>query len=364
MNYLHVVHIIDSLGLGGLEKGVVTLANNTSADIRHTILCLRTSGPSARRLPDDAAVIAMGKSAGNSLAFLRRLAAEINRLAPDVVHTRNWGGMDGILAARMASMKNIVHGEHGWDLADSLGQSRKRRLVRRALSLATCEFIAVSQAIKAWLEEDVRICRPVTQIYNGVDTELFRADGDRGALRRELGLSANSMLIGIVARLDPIKDHPTLLRAFAGIANRHPDAHLVVAGDGPARPALERHGVRQVHFLGSRSDIPDLLRGLDLFVLTSLNEGISNTILEAMASGLPVVASRVGGNPELVREGVDGMLFPAGNVENLAKCLDRYLGDENSRRKHGKNARERALEKFSVQAMVAQYEEVWRRVAR
>ncbi len=216
------MHIIDSLGLGGLEKGVITLANNTSADIRHTILCLRTSGPSAKSLPGDIAVIAMGKSAGNSLAFLRRLAAEINRLAPDVVHSRNWGGMDGILAARMAGMKNIVHGEHGWDLSDPLGQSRKRRLVRRALSLATREFIAVSQAIKCWLEEDVRICRPVTQIYNGVDTELFRPDGDRDALRRELRLSASSLLIGIVARLDPIKDHPTLLRAFAEIANRHP----------------------------------------------------------------------------------------------------------------------------------------------
>jgi len=203
----------------------------------------------------------------------------------------------------------------------------------------------------------------VTQIYNGVDTELFRPDGGREALRRELGLSESSLLIGIVARLDPIKDHPTLLRAFAEIANKHPDAHLAVVGDGTARPSLERPGLQRVHFLGGRADIPDLLRGLDLFVLTSLNEGISNTILEAMSSGLPVVASRVGGNPELVRDGIDGTLFPAGDAAALAACLDNYLVNGEMRREHGRHARSGVVERFSVAQMVSQYEAVWRRVA-
>lgn len=360
---LHIVHILDSLGIGGLEKGVVTLANHSSEDIRHTVICLRAIGPSAQQLPAEVPVVALNKTPGNSFGFLRVLAAELKKLSPDLVHTRNWGGMDGIIAARMAGINKIVHGEHGWDLTDPLGQLRKRKMARRMLSLATREFVAVSQAIKAWLEEDVRICRPVTQIYNGVDTELFLSDGDRDALRRELGLSASASLIGIVARLDPIKDHLTLLQAFAGISRQHRDAHLVIIGDGPARAELEQQVLERVHFLGSRGDIPELLCGLDVFVLPSLNEGISNTILESMASGTPVVASHVGGNPELVREKIDGRLFPVGDAEALAGCLDEYLRDRNQCREHGENARQGVIERFSVEKMVSQYEAVWRRVA-
>jgi glycosyltransferase involved in cell wall biosynthesis len=127
---------------------------------------------------------------------------------------------------------------------------------------------------------------------------------------------------------------------------------------------LQQPGLERVHFLGSRSDIPDLLRGLDLFVLPSINEGISNTILEAMACGVPVVASRVGGNPELVRDGIDGTLFPAGDAAALAACLEMYLGNDEMCRERGRNGRERVLAGFSVAKMVAQYEAVWRRVAR
>jgi len=359
---IHIVHIIDSLGLGGLEKGVVTLANHTSSDIKHTVVCLRDSGPMAERLPEEVPVLSLNKAPGNSFGFLRDLTAQLKKLSPDLVHTRNWGGMDGIIAARMAGIKKIVHGEHGWDLADPLGQSGKRRFVRRLLSLGTCEFISVSKAIKKWLEEDVRIFCPVTQIYNGIDTNLFQPEGGSNVLRRELNLTFDARLIGIVARLDPIKDHSTLLKAFSVISRQHMNAHLVVIGDGETRNELERSGAKQVHFLGGRDDIPELIRNLDLFVLPSLNEGISNTILEAMASGVPVVASRVGGNPELVREGVDGALFPAGDADALASYLNEYLNDENRRCEHGKNARQGVIERFSIESMVSRYETVWRRV--
>lgn len=360
---IKVVHILDSLGLGGLEKGVVTLANNTSQDIRHTIICLRTSGPSAEKLPSNVDVIAMHKPTGNSFFFLRSLAHEIRRLNPDIVHTRNWGGMDGIIAARMAGIKNIVHGEHGWDLSDPQGSSRKRKLIRRMLSFGACEYVSVSKRIKVWLETEVKVFRPVTQIYNGVDSNLYCPSPEHHDLRLELGLPSSASLIGIVARLDPIKDHATLLYAFAGLTDACPDAHLLIIGEGAEKQKLMEHSGERVHFLGDRNDVADIMRELDIFVLCSLNEGISNTILEAMASGVPVIASHVGGNPELVRDGREGRLFPAGDVTALQGILQQYLDNPEFRSKHGACGRKRVLEQFSIIAMVKQYEQVWRRVA-
>ena len=205
--------------------------------------------------------------------------------------------------------------------------------------------------------------RPVNQIYNGVDTAKYHPAVERAKLRGELGLPPETQLIGIVARLDPIKDHATLLKAIAGVTTDETHVHLVVIGDGPELERLDGLAGQNVHFLGSRTDVPELLPQLDLFVLSSLNEGISNTILEAMACGVPVVASRVGGNPELVREGTDGCLFPAGDVSALGDCLRAYLADDALRSAHGANGRQRVLEQFSIRAMVDQYEQVWRRVA-
>lgn len=358
-----VLHVLDSLGLGGLEKGVVTLTNNTSPDIRHTIICLRTSGPSAEKLPSNVDVIAMHKPSGNSFSFLRRLAEGIRRLNPDVVHTRNWGGMDGIIAARMAGVKNIVHGEHGWDLSDPQGLSKKRKLIRRVLNLGICEYVSVSQRIQSWLETEVKVVRPVNQIYNGVDTEMYRPNGDKRFLKKELGLSDDSNLIGIVARLDPIKDHSTLIKSFLLIADKYPKVHLVIVGDGSERQKLVDLGGERIHFLGDRRDVPDIMGGLDIFVLPSINEGISNTILEAMSCGVPTVCSNVGGNPELVRNNIDGILFPSSDIDALSAALMRYLDAPDLRSQHGLCARNRVLENFSIESMVTQYENVWRRVA-
>ncbi len=360
---LHVVHIFDSLGVGGLEKGVVTLTNHTSPDIQHTVICLRTTGPSADKLPVDVNVIALNKAPGNSFGFLKRLSAELKELSPDVVHTRNWGGMDGIIAARMAGIKNVVHGEHGWDLSDPQGLSLKRRLVRRFLSLGVREYVSVSKRIREWLENDVKVIRPVNQIYNGVDSELYCPDGDRSFLKTELGLSDKAKIIGIVARLDPIKDHHTLIKAFSLIADKYPLAHLVIVGDGSERQRLVDMSGKRIHFLGDRRDVSNIMRCFDIFALSSLNEGISNTILEAMSCGVPVVASDVGGNPELVRDRIDGSLFLSRDVDALISCFERYLVDPDLCRQHGENSRKRILANFSVQSMVNQYEDTWRRVA-
>ena len=203
----------------------------------------------------------------------------------------------------------------------------------------------------------------MTQIYNGVDVEKYRQGNGRDRIRVEIGLAADIPLVGVVGRLDPIKDHPTLFRAFEAVRTVLPEACLLVVGDGPERKCLENQAGDGVIFLGNRSDAPEILRALDLFVLPSLNEGISNTILEAMATGIPVVATRVGGNPEIAEEERTGILVKPGDSQSMAEAIVRYLQYPDLRTRHGEAGRQSVLKRFSIQAMVRSYEAVYRRVA-
>jgi glycosyltransferase involved in cell wall biosynthesis len=203
----------------------------------------------------------------------------------------------------------------------------------------------------------------VTQIYNGVDVEKYCSGNGRDRIRFEIGLAADIPLVGVVGRLDPIKDHLTLFRAFEAVRTVLPEARLLVVGDGPERERLENRAGDGVIFLGNRSDVPEILRALDLFILPSLNEGISNTILEAMATGIPIVATRVGGNPELVEDGRTGILVKAGDLQSIASAILRYLQHADLRARHGEAGRQNVLKRFSIEAMVRSYEAVYRRVS-
>jgi glycosyltransferase involved in cell wall biosynthesis len=202
----------------------------------------------------------------------------------------------------------------------------------------------------------------VTQVYNGIDTETY-APGSAMALRKALDLPAGAPVVGTVGRLDPIKDHRTLLEAFDAVRRRRPRARLLVVGDGAERRLLESAAGEGVRFLGTRPDVPELLRVMDVFVLPSINEGISNTLLEAMASGLPVIATRAGGNPELVDHQRTGLLTPVGDARALAEAIGRYLSDGELRAAHGREARKEAVQRFGGEGMVKAYERVYRRVA-
>ncbi len=362
MKRLRVVHVLHSFGTGGLEKGIAALIRHASADIEPVVLCLSRNGASARLVPPGTRILELFKPPGNSLRFVGRLAREIRSLRPDVVHTRNWGGLEGVLAGRMIGFRAVVHGEHGWEMQDPDGSDPRRVRTRRFLSRWVREYTCVSRRMEKWLEREVRVRKPVTQVYNGIDTKVY-APGPAAALRKALNLPAGAPVVGTVGRLDPIKDHRTLLEAFAAVRRRRPEACLLVVGDGAERRNLEPAAGEGVWFLGSRQDVPELLRAMDLFVLPSINEGISNTLLEAMASGLPAIATRTGGNPELVDHQRTGLLFPVGDVRALAEGIERYLSHGELRAAHGRAAREEAVQRFGVEGMVRAYERVYRRAA-
>jgi sugar transferase (PEP-CTERM/EpsH1 system associated) len=367
-----IVHVIVRLDVGGLENGLINLVNRIpSSRYRQAIVSLTTYSSFRDRISrDDVEVFSLNKRPGKDLGNYARLWKLFRTLRPDVVHTRNLGTIDCAWPAKLAGVPALVHGEHGWDVIDEHGQNRKYRLLRRACAPLIDRQIAVSRDIATWMERDVGLpASRVAQIYNGVDTSKFRpADGCRASLPTLGDSEADAFVIGTVGRMAEIKDPLTLAHAFialcsgAGVARRR--LRLVMIGDGPLREdvnrALAAGGVQDLTWLpGRRDDIDRILRGLDLFVLPSRNEGISNTILEAMATGLPVVATDVGGNPEVVADGKTGMLVPSRNPAAIAAAMHAYLEGSAPVKAHGAAGRERVVEDFSMDMMLARYLDVY-----
>lgn len=357
---LRVVHIVHSLEVGGLENGVVNLVNGPVPGIRHAIVCLKTAGPLRARLDEGVDVFVVGKGRGHDPRAVLRLLRILRQLRPDVVHSRNWATFDAVLAARLARVPTVIHGEHGREISDPHGLHSRRNRVRRMCARLVDRFVTVSDDLRRWLITQVGIPeRKVVRIHNGVNTTRF-APAESLAQRARIGLGPDQPVIGTVGRLDPVKDQATLIRAFAHARQSHPQTTLLIVGDGPGRAELLRLTAslelgQQVRFLGERADIPDLLRGLDVFVLASIAEGISNTLLEAMATGLPLVATNVGGNPELVEDGVNGLLVPPQEPATLSSALALYLDDPHLRAVHGKASRQRAVATFPLERMRAAY---------
>ena len=363
-----ILHVIHHLVTGGMENGLVTLINNLPASrFRHGIICIEDYSDFRNRLNgSETQVTAMWRSRIGTWRMRWRLFRMFRELKPTIVHSRNKSGLDALLPARLAGVPHCVHGEHGWDVHDLDGLNVKERVLRRLHSPLVERYVTVSRSLRDYLVERVGI-RPerITTICNGVDTDKFQPADSKPAGVLPPNLSDDGLfIIGTVGRLQPVKDQQLLLTAFADVVREAGDAaasaRLLMVGDGPLRAALEQQaqalGIAHLTFFaGDRTDVAQFLKCMDVFVLPSLAEGISNTILEAMATGLPVVATRVGGNVELVRDGECGALFEAGDAATLSRLLAGYLVDPGSRRRHGERSRRVAVERFSLKAMVEGY---------
>ena len=375
-----VLHVVHSLQVGGLENGLVNLLNRLDAERFKQIVCCLTSGGkfAARINVPRVDLIELNMPTTRFRFPLVRLAKLFRTLSPDIVHTRGWPTVDAAFAASLARVNHIVHGEHGREHSDADGTNWKRNQIRRVVGHLVDRYVIVCDFFRPWLTETCGVGNDkIVYIPNGVDTQKFHPLGTsiptdaaeaRRQLRHQLGLSAESLLVGTVGRLDPVKDFPTLMRGFQQSKDNYPDAKLVIIGDGPLKSDLARLSQElrldgAVLWLGERRDIPELLLCFDVFVQTSIFEGMSNTILEAMATGLPIVATETGGNPELVRNGENGTLIRVGDVEGLAQTLKRYLGDAVLRRNHGLNSRTRALNHFDLSLMATRYAEMYEALA-
>jgi sugar transferase (PEP-CTERM/EpsH1 system associated) len=355
-----VVHLIHRLAVGGLENGLVNLINATSAEVRHGVICVTDFTSYAERLDPSVPVVALNKRAGKDLKWYGTLRRALATLQPDILHTRNFGTLEGCVVAAAAGVRRRVHGEHGWDMPDPYGTSRKRLVLRRLADPFVSRYIAVSQDLAAWLVGRIGLeSDKVTQVYNGVDCTRFSPVPRDGRATVTIGT--------VIGQFRPVKDPLNLVRAYLAL-RADPAlaavARLRIVGDGPLREQIATllldGGVAPEEVLvGTRRDVEAFLREIDVYVLPSLNEGISNTILEAMASGLPVVATNVGGNKELVVDGVTGSLVPPVDSVSLAAALGRYCNEPELRRAHGAAARDRALGHFSMESMARAYLHVY-----
>jgi sugar transferase (PEP-CTERM/EpsH1 system associated) len=372
-----VLHVIHQLAMGGLENGLVNLINHLPPSrFRHAIACIEDFSDFRTRIKrDDVEVFALRRSSAGASGVRREIYRLCRRLRPTLVHTRNQSGLDALLPARLAGVRSSVHSEHGWDVDNLDGRRWKPRLLRRLHSPLIDEYVTVSKDLQRFLTDRIGIApKRITQIYNGVDVDRFAPARSTPAIRLPAGFAGDDRVrIGSVGRIQPVKDHATLLLAVANVVERRPElrsaARLIVVGDGPLREAISAQartlGIADIVWLpGASNQVPELLQALDVFVLPSLNEGISNTVLEAMASGLPVLASAVGGNVELVDDGVTGRLFCASDSQELAGLLEHYLDDAGLRRRHGAAAREAAERRFSLATMIDNYAAVYERLCR
>jgi sugar transferase (PEP-CTERM/EpsH1 system associated) len=372
-----IAHVIHHLGIGGLENGLVNLINHIPPErYRHAIVCLKGYSEFRHRISrKDIEIVALNKREGQDFGLYLNLFRTLRRLKPDIVHTRNLGTMEGQVIAALAGARTRIHGEHGRDIFDLYGKNRKYNMLRKAISPFVDHFIAVSRDLESWLAGTVGAPRSrIDQIYNGVDTLRFQPASSKRFIGGPEGFFTDrSFVIGSVGRMAEVKSYPSLVQAFLMLLQREPSAakrlRLLIVGDGSTRhrcmEMLREAGAQAFAWLpGERSDIPEMMQAMDLFVLPSLGEGISNTILEAMSTALPVIATQVGGNVELIRDGLTGLLIPPGEPAAIRDAILKYYKNPDLLIHHGQAARQHIEANFSMEAMTASYLRVYDKALR
>jgi glycosyltransferase involved in cell wall biosynthesis len=364
-----VAFVLHVMQVAGAEVLVYETIQRLGTRIAPTVFCLDAIGPLGERLIGAGVpVIAFDRRPGLDWSIIGRMAREIRARRIDVVHAHQYTPFFyASLAARRARTRpRVIFTEHGRHYPDIV--SAKRRMANRLVFdrlagdiTAVCDFSARSLADQDGFRKD-----RIVVIPNGIDLDRYQRVESRAAIRTRLGLDPARRVVTIVARFHPVKDHATLVRAFALLAAARSDVDLLLVGDGPLRPDLERQvadlGLTpRVVFAGIRSDVPDWLLASDVFVLSSVSEAASITLLEAMACGLPAVVSAVGGNPELVRDGLDGLLVPRGDAAGFAAAIGRLLDDPDLRERMGQSGAARVRQTFLMDTTVARYAELYER---
>ncbi|MBF0628812.1 MAG: TIGR03088 family PEP-CTERM/XrtA system glycosyltransferase [Magnetococcales bacterium] len=359
MNRHRIAHLVYRFDIGGLESVVARLIDHLPHDrFDHAVISLTEITDFRHRIHHPrVAFHALHKREGQDPAVWWRLWKFLRSWRPDLVHACNLATLEGAVPTRLAGVKRFVHAEHGRDTHDPDGTNRKYLLLRRLLTPWVDRFVPVSRDLAQWMETTVHI--PAAKIHPILNGVALPAPGPA----RPAPDPARPFLIGTVGRLWPIKDHVNLIHAFHALRQRLPDRamQLMIVGDGPERTRVETLAARldltdALRITGWQNDITPFLQQFDLFVLPSKAEGTPLTILEAMAMALPVVATRVGGVPDLVVAGATGQLVPPEDPQALADAMLDYLLHPARLNAHGTAGRARIATDFSMTHMVAHYQ--------
>lgn len=362
---LGVMQLVLSLNPGGTERLVIDIVRSLAQTVASTVCCLDEPGAWAAELERHGTeVVSVSRRPGFHPFLGRQIARLADTRGVDVLHCHHYSPfVYGQLAALASRRLRVVFTEHG-RLADA-PPSLKRRIVNPILGRLPSAIIAVSDDLKRHMVEEGLPAQRITVIRNGIDPGPRPTPADRSRARREFGFADGDVVIGTCGRLDPVKDLPTLLGAFRLVSDKCGSARLLIVGEGPERTRLEAHAsaagfAGRVTFAGYRSDVRALLPALDVYANSSIHEGVSLTLLEAMSAGLPIVATRVGGTPEVIGDRQTGLLVPARSSAALAAAIERLLCEPESRAALGGSARARVEREFTTSAMVARYLEMYR----
>ena len=360
---LHVLHILpEDLGIGGMELALSRLIPRlTARGITHSIVCIK--GPLL--IPEQfsaARSLHSMDARPHDLTLPWRLRRIIRHERPDVIHARNWGSWPEPMLARLLSGPALpfVFSFHGLTVTERM--PRRRRIACRVLAAMTTEVFSVSEPSRRLLVEDVGLpARLVKIIPNGVDTDQFRPVPTRRRRKRTV--------LGTAGGLKPVKNHALLIRALADLTAAGHDCEVRIAGEGSRKEDLERL-IAQLDLAGRASlvghcgDMPAFLADLDVFVLPSDSEGHPNVLLEAMASGLPCVATSVGGVPDVLDDGQAGVLVTPGDVSEMVEAIEDLIDQPERRRELGSAGRDRACRLYSMDRMTDAYAQMYTRLAR
>lgn len=353
---MNIIHIVNSLECGGLENFAIDLSL-AQQKIGHTvhICCLEIAGNLApKALKNNTQVHVLNIKPGLDLKCIWRLIKLFRREQADVIHTHNMKPLlHGSIAGKIAGIKSIIHTKHG--------QSDENTYP--FIWNINHKIIAISEDARACLLKYNKVdIKKTSVIPNGIPVNSFAESSEHtvNEVKEELNIPRDHKVIGIVARLAIEKDHSTLLKCFSIIIAQTAKIELVIVGDGPLINTLKEEadnlGISErTHFLGFRSDISRLISAFDVFALSSISEGMSLTLLEAMAAKKPIVATNVGGNPEVVLDEVSGLIVEAQNPKEMASSLMRVLQDSDFATNLGKQGFERVNNHFSVEEMTQKY---------
>lgn len=360
---LRIVHVVNEISPAGKEIGIIKLAKNLPAE-RFTSIIISLSGTYSFGILDlqEVEILSLGKKNGNDWSIPFRLSEIMRERQADIVHTHSWGTLaEGLLGAKLARIPVFIHGEHG-----SFPQGWKHRIAQRLLWRRADRVLAVSgelgdrmAAATGFPRERVRV------ILNGVnDAAFFPSPALREEFRGRFGFSADDFIVGAIGRFSEVKNQRMLLLAAAELIRRGERLHIALVSRGKKEQELRQLssslGIAPfTHFLGFQNHVNLALNGFDVFALTSLSEGCSNVIQEAMFCSRAVIATRVGGNPELIEDGVSGLLVESNDHRQLAEKILLLKGDNDLRTRLGENARRVALEKFPLRRMIREYETLY-----
>jgi sugar transferase (PEP-CTERM/EpsH1 system associated) len=364
MKRLHVMHVVYCMDTGGTEMTLRKLVAGLDQQRFENTICTIASPARLEHIPGVRSISLRRGSGSKFLVpqFVRLFRHE----RPDVVHSRNWGAIEAVVAAKLVRVPRVIHSEHGRDINTMHGDPWRRRMLRRLCYRLADQVFTVSNELREHYAKQLLI--PVERMHvipNGVDSNRFRPSPARARMRSHLALADDLVVLGTVGRLDPVKGYATLLNAAEQLLQAGVNLKVVIVGDGPEREQLQErasgsHVLRDcVIFVGKVANPEDWLNAFDIYVLPSLSEGMSNSLLEAMSTGLPCVVTRVGSNPDLVEEGKSGFLVNAGDASAIAERIQRLEADPKLRQKFGEAARHRADLLFSLRSMVENYSRLY-----